>query len=359
VRQPKALDEALATVRMLEEKGYNFSIGLAQVNRYNLGKYGLDSYEKAFQQCPNLQAGSRILADCYKRSGGDWGKSFSCYYSGNFETGFRHGYVQKIYDSIRRGQQVASNGVAPIDVVSRGERRSVKVEHHPQLASPAQARIVARPVAGVRAVGRPGTRLCRLPIHRCDGPRQPAEHRRPGGVARGAGFGRSNDAATGAGRKRLSRSRLRSSISSLVRRRRGSHAAAAAGLGCRREGPVMLRPWSERNQPVAVAQNFTTHRCRLRRCSRFPQGMRPSCSDEVVVRPVPRLVDSVVLVHQQGNQSMKRSNLDLVQAQRTLKTMLMAVDSLVLCSLRRPWPAPTSAAPMARSAASSPTSTAC
>lgn len=144
VRQPKALDEALATVRMLEEKGYNFSIGLAQVNRYNLGKYGLDSYEKAFQQCPNLQAGSRILAECYKRSGGNWGKSFSCYYSGNFETGFRHGYVQKVYDSIRRGQQVASNGAAPIDVVGRGERRSVKIEHHPQLASPAQARIVAQ-----------------------------------------------------------------------------------------------------------------------------------------------------------------------------------------------------------------------
>ena len=149
VRQPKALDEALATVRMLEEKGYNFSIGLAQVNRYNLGKYGLDSYEKAFQQCPNLQAGSRILAECYKRSGKDWGKSFSCYYSGNFETGFRHGYVQKIYDSMRRGQQVASNGVAPIDVISRGERRVVKVEHHPQTVSPAQSRIVAQADAPV------------------------------------------------------------------------------------------------------------------------------------------------------------------------------------------------------------------
>ncbi|MDT9580189.1 lytic transglycosylase domain-containing protein [Stenotrophomonas indicatrix] len=144
VRQPKALDEALATVRMLEEKGYNFSVGLAQVNRYNLGKYGLDSYEKAFQQCPNLQAGSRILAECYKRSGKDWGKSFSCYYSGNFETGFRHGYVQKVFDSMRRGQQVASNGALPIDVVDRGERRTVKVEHHPQIASPAQARIVAQ-----------------------------------------------------------------------------------------------------------------------------------------------------------------------------------------------------------------------
>lgn len=145
VRQPKRLDEALATVRMLEENGYNFSVGLAQVNRYNLTKYGLDSYEKAFQQCPNLQAGSRILAECYKRSGGDWGKSFSCYYSGNFETGFRHGYVQKIYDSIQRGQQLAAaSGAVPIEVVSSGARRTVKTEHHPQLSSPAQARVVAQ-----------------------------------------------------------------------------------------------------------------------------------------------------------------------------------------------------------------------
>ena len=71
--------------------------GLSQVNRYNLGKYGLDSYEKAFEPCANRTAGSKILAECYHRAGGDWGKSFSCYYSGNFSTGFRHGYVQKIY----------------------------------------------------------------------------------------------------------------------------------------------------------------------------------------------------------------------------------------------------------------------
>src|SRR5687767_6131610 len=82
LRKPKNLAEALATVRMLESRGYNFSLGLAQVNRYNLSKYGLDSYEKAFQTCPNLQAGSRILAECYNRAGKDWGKSFSCYYSG-------------------------------------------------------------------------------------------------------------------------------------------------------------------------------------------------------------------------------------------------------------------------------------
>ncbi|MCC4607144.1 lytic transglycosylase domain-containing protein [Xanthomonas campestris] len=116
VRQPKTMGEALATVRMLEEKGYNFSVGLAQVNRYNLTKYGLSSYEKAFHQCSNLQAGSKILAECYSRSGNDWGKSFSCYYSGNFVTGYRHGYVQKIYASIQ-GQKGAE-AAAPIAVVN-------------------------------------------------------------------------------------------------------------------------------------------------------------------------------------------------------------------------------------------------
>ncbi|GAA0693698.1 lytic transglycosylase domain-containing protein [Dyella marensis] len=109
VRQPQNLDEAIATVQMLENKGYNFSVGLAQVNRSNFGKYGLDTYEKAFSMCGNLIAGSRILAQCYASAGGDWGKAFSCYYSGNFTTGYRDGYVQKIYDSMGRGMRLASN----------------------------------------------------------------------------------------------------------------------------------------------------------------------------------------------------------------------------------------------------------
>ncbi|GAA4799485.1 hypothetical protein GCM10023307_27240 [Lysobacter hankyongensis] len=132
VRQPKNLPEALATVRMLEGRGFNFSIGLAQVNRYNLDKYGLDSYEEAFEPCANLTAGSKILAECYRRAGGDWGKSFSCYYSGNFSTGYRHGYVQKIYASIRQGRAVEAEPAAPaIEVVGRAARRSVPVSRHP------------------------------------------------------------------------------------------------------------------------------------------------------------------------------------------------------------------------------------
>lgn len=112
VRQPKTLAEALATVRMLAREGYNFSLGLAQVNRYNLRKYGLDSYQKAFQVCANVQAGSRILAECYARSGGDWGKSFSCYYSGDFSTGYRHGYVQKVYASMLDSRDSAESPTA-------------------------------------------------------------------------------------------------------------------------------------------------------------------------------------------------------------------------------------------------------
>ncbi|MBN5129886.1 lytic transglycosylase domain-containing protein [Stenotrophomonas maltophilia] len=258
VRQPKALDEALATVRMLEEKGYNFSIGLAQVNRYNLGKYGLDSYEKAFQQCPNLQAGSRILAECYKRSGGDWGKSFSCYYSGNFETGFRHGYVQKVYDSIRRGQQVASNGVTPIDVISRGERRAVKVEHHPQLASPAQARIVAQsngpvyvpsddparayvvyPSTGAMARGSllniADQALSKVVLGSVDRMMQPQQAGQQGGAAQP----QQAQFPQGMAQRLPSQNSL-----AMPQQLPGT----AGGTD---NGPVMLRPWSERNLPVA------------------------------------------------------------------------------------------------------------
>lgn len=111
-RQPRSLDEALSTTRMLEREGYNFSLGIAQVNRYNLAKHGLNSYERAFDVCPNLQAGARILAECYGRSGQDWGKAFSCYYSGNFTTGYRHGYVQKVVASWRAAATGASNAAA-------------------------------------------------------------------------------------------------------------------------------------------------------------------------------------------------------------------------------------------------------
>jgi type IV secretion system protein VirB1 len=130
-RQPRNLSEALATARMLDAKGYNFSVGLAQVNRANLERYGLGSYREAFGTCANLSAGARILADCYTSAHGDWPKAFSCYYSGNFTTGFRDGYVQKIYASIDRQTSKPVNPTgpspAPIGTIAR---------HTPPAATP-------------------------------------------------------------------------------------------------------------------------------------------------------------------------------------------------------------------------------
>ena len=138
-RQPRNLSEALTTARMLDAKGYNFSVGLAQVNRANLERYGLGSYREAFGTCANLSAGARILADCYTSAHGDWPKAFSCYYSGNFTTGFRDGYVQKVYSSI--GRQ-ASESVDPTGFSAP----AISVTRRSTPATPAAAMTVARRV---------------------------------------------------------------------------------------------------------------------------------------------------------------------------------------------------------------------
>jgi type IV secretion system protein VirB1 len=250
VRQPKQLDEALATVRMLEEKGYNFSVGLAQVNRYNLAKYGLDSYEKAFQQCPNLQAASRILAECYGRSGKDWGKSFSCYYSGNFTTGFRHGYVQKVFASIarQRGSMVAANGAAPIDVVSRAQRRVVDVAHHPQFSGQPQGVAEAR-VQAMQALA-PSYAQAAVPV---DPARAYEVYPSTGAMVRG-GLVRTADAA-------LSRV-VMGAMDQVMPRPQATQMSAPPPVpqpvapqplpANNNAGPVVVRAWSERNAPVAL-----------------------------------------------------------------------------------------------------------
>lgn len=93
-RQPATKEEAMKTVKMLREQNRNFSVGLAQVNKTNFSKYSLTD-ENLFEPCANLLAGSKILKDCYEDYK-DWEKAYSCYYSGNAITGFRHGYVRKV-----------------------------------------------------------------------------------------------------------------------------------------------------------------------------------------------------------------------------------------------------------------------
>lgn len=121
VKQPNNINEAVETVKRLHAEGKNFSMGIAQVNKYNLNAYGLN-YETVFDPCRNLNAGSKILLDCFKRAekvsssiNQAWEKSFSCYYSGNFKTGFRQDfprqppYVTKIVNTLKRVQSGNDN----------------------------------------------------------------------------------------------------------------------------------------------------------------------------------------------------------------------------------------------------------
>jgi type IV secretion system protein VirB1 len=96
VRQPRTAAEALATVNALEHTRWDFSVGLGQINKRNFVRLGLTN-ATAFDPCTNLRAMQTILSDCFARAGGvgvvgeqiQLRSALSCYYSGNFKTGFR------------------------------------------------------------------------------------------------------------------------------------------------------------------------------------------------------------------------------------------------------------------------------
>lgn len=109
-RQPTDRRQALATAHKLQREGWNFSIGLGQINVRNFERLGL-TLGSAFDSCTNLHALQVILIDCMQRldragTSQPWPApavhhALSCYYSGDFVTGFQHGYVQKVLSAAR------------------------------------------------------------------------------------------------------------------------------------------------------------------------------------------------------------------------------------------------------------------
>jgi type IV secretion system protein VirB1 len=109
-RQPHNRDEALATANQLLTDGRNFNVGLGQINVGNFQRLGLKT-SSAFDHCQNLSAMQSALTECFDRASQFRGgadarpsalrKALSCYYSGNFSTGFRHGYVHKVVAAAR------------------------------------------------------------------------------------------------------------------------------------------------------------------------------------------------------------------------------------------------------------------
>ena len=106
-RQPRNIEEAFATSQELLAKGRNFSVGLAQINVHNLDRFGM-SVADGFDPCKSLQAMQAILSECFERarskedSQASLRRALSCYYSGNFTTGFRHGYVSRVVSNAQK-----------------------------------------------------------------------------------------------------------------------------------------------------------------------------------------------------------------------------------------------------------------
>ncbi|HEY4349901.1 MAG TPA: lytic transglycosylase domain-containing protein [Paraburkholderia sp.] len=126
-RQPRSYAEAVATAHGLEARGFDFSVGLGQINVRNLPRFG-ETIETIFEPCRNLRASGAILAQCFARSArqtrdeqGALRGAFSCYYSGNFSTGYQHGYVARViagaYTNARQAARGSDVAALPIAVV--------------------------------------------------------------------------------------------------------------------------------------------------------------------------------------------------------------------------------------------------
>jgi type IV secretion system protein VirB1 len=139
-RQPTSLAQAQATVHMLSTRGFSYSVGLAQINDRNFGKYGLDE-STMFDACRNLQAGAAILTDCFTRSKRiklteqtALQAALSCYYSGNFTAGFSSGYVNRVLASAQANAR--GNDIEPIPVLTTddapfsAERQTKTAQRH-------------------------------------------------------------------------------------------------------------------------------------------------------------------------------------------------------------------------------------
>ena len=115
-RQPRNSAEALATANHLQATGWNFSVGLAQINVRNFERLGLTA-ATAFDPCQNLRAMQAVLGECFERSlsrappQAALRQALSCYYSGNFVTGFRHGYVRRVAGAVPPSRR--ASGVPP------------------------------------------------------------------------------------------------------------------------------------------------------------------------------------------------------------------------------------------------------
>lgn len=138
---PTNRDEAVALIKWLEEKGYNYDIGYGQVNSSNFSGLKVTA-ESLLDGCNNLRASFTILSGCYAQAVKEvgegqraLGQAFSCYNTGSQTKGFENGYVQKILAQAQttkipalqeEGEPVLSSQEKDKDIDDKGSARPPK-----------------------------------------------------------------------------------------------------------------------------------------------------------------------------------------------------------------------------------------
>jgi type IV secretion system protein VirB1 len=152
LRQPRNVEEAIATARSLDAKGFNFSVGCRQVNKTNFQRYGL-TIQTAFDPKANSKAGAEIYRECLARATSAFGKgdaavraALSCYYSGNFITGQRKEGNQASYvDKVLRNAKTDRSSTAALAIpVIPSKPKGAKVVPIRPVSTGATTEVVAK-----------------------------------------------------------------------------------------------------------------------------------------------------------------------------------------------------------------------
>lgn len=131
-RQPQTLTEAKATAHFLENAGYNYSVGLAQINRSNFRRFNLN-FNNVFEACTNLNAGGQILSECLNRASargyqaGATHKALSCYYSGQLNSAVGTQYAKKVLAKLSVNTRPANSKAMQIRVITADEPENAVV----------------------------------------------------------------------------------------------------------------------------------------------------------------------------------------------------------------------------------------
>jgi len=104
VRQPKTKAEAIATAEDLRKKGFGFAGGVLQVHSQHFNKMGI-TFDKLFDSCANMRYAQSIFLPCFDADPEQLKapmpmqrrlkRAASCYATGNYEDGFKNGYVAR------------------------------------------------------------------------------------------------------------------------------------------------------------------------------------------------------------------------------------------------------------------------